>query len=266
MANNGVNIPNTRPLRLLVTGLSGTLAPHLARAAAAVGWTVFGWPRSEIDPEQADGARAWLATQRPQAIAHLGMGSAAWAGLLAAHAAQQQVPMLFTSTAMVFDHEPDGPHLPHELRTAKDDYGRYKIACEDASAAANPAASIVRIGWQIDADAAGNNMLMALDDWQRREGRVAASRAWIPACSFMADTVQGLLQLLDAPLPGFVHLDSNALEGHSFDRVAAALREHFGREDWHIEVNEAYRHDQRLVGGEPSSPPLSTRLPGLLSR
>lgn len=253
-------------MKLLITGLHGTLAPKLAALARQRGHQVLAWDRQQIDPNDAVAAQAWLAGQRLDGIAHLAMGSSAWAALLAAYAAQQHLPMLFTSTAMVFDHEPDGPHHPHDQRTAKDDYGRYKIACEDAVAAANPAASIVRIGWQIDGEAAGNNMLMALDDWQQREGRVAASRAWIPACSFMADTAQGLLQLLNEPLPGFVHLDSNALEGHSFDQVAVALREHFGREAWHIEVNEAYRHDQRLVGRPSGVPPLSARLPSLLKR
>ena len=253
-------------MKLLITGLNGTLAPKLAVLARQRGHQVLAWDRQQIDPNDAAAAHAWLADQRPDAIAHLAMGASDWAGLLAAHAAQQQLPMLFTSTAMVFDHAPDGPHRRHDLRNAKDDYGRYKIACEDAVAAADPAASIVRIGWQIDAEAAGNNMLMALDAWQQREGRVAASRAWIPACSFMEDTAQGLLQLLDAPVPGVVHLDSNALEGHSFDQVAAALREQFGREAWQIEVNEAYRHDQRLGGGGALVPPLSARLPGLLRR
>lgn len=253
-------------MKLLITGLNGTLAPKLAALARQRGHQVLGWDRQHIDPNDAAAAQAWLAEQRPDAIAHLAMGASDWAGLLAAYAAQQHIPMLFTSTAMVFDHEPDGPHQPNDLRTAKDEYGRYKIACEDAIAAANPAASIVRIGWQIDGEAAGNNMLMALDEWQHREGRVAASRAWLPACSFMADTAQALLQLLEAPMPGFIHLDSNALEGHSFDRVAAALREQFGREAWQIEVNEAYRHDQRLGGGGAAVPPLSARLPALIRR
>ena len=253
-------------MKLLITGLNGTLAPKLATLARQQGHQVLGWDRQQVNPGDPAAATAWLTAQQPDAIAHLAMGSSDWAGLLAGYAARQQLPMLFTSTAMVFDHEPDGPHHPQDQRTAKDDYGRYKIACEDAVAVAHPAASVVRIGWQIDGEAAGNNMLMALDEWQRREGKVAASRAWIPACSFMEDTAQGLLKLLDAPLSGFVHLDSNALEGHSFDRIVAALRECFGREAWRIEVHEAYRHDQRLVGGPALVQPLSVRLPGLLRR
>lgn len=252
-------------MRLLITGLGGTLAPRLAQAARAAGITVLGWDRRAVPADASAEARAWLRAQAPDAIAHLAMGSADWAALLAAHAGERGLPMVFTSTAMVFHHEPDGPHRLFDQRTAQDDYGRYKIACEDAVGAANAAVSVARIGWQIDGQAAGNNMLMALDEWQRREGRVAASRAWIPACSFMDDTAQALLALLHSPLPGLVHLDSNAREAHSFDRIVQALRLRFTREDWQVEVHEAYRHDQRLLGGELLMPPLSARLPGLLA-
>lgn len=250
-------------MRLLITGLRGTLAPKLAEAAQAAGHEVLAWDRQAVDPQLAAAAERCLADLAPDAIAHLAMGDAAWAALLARHAAQRGQPMVFTSTAMVFDHEPDGPHGLLDARTAKDDYGRYKIACEDAVLAAHPGASVARIGWQIDPTATGNNMLMALDDWQRRDGKVAASRAWRPACSFMADTVAALLQLLVKPAPGLVHLDSNADEGHSFDRIVAALRERFQRHEWQLAVHEDYRHDQRLRGGGERMPGLAERLPAL---
>lgn len=250
-------------MKLLVTGLKGTLAPKLAQAARQQGHEVLGWDRHQIDPNDSAAAQAWLAEQQPDAIAHLAMGSSDWAALLASYAALQQLPMLFTSTAMVFDHEPDGPHRPRDARTAKDDYGRYKIACEDAVSAANPLATIARIGWQIDPTATGNNMVMALDDWQRREGKVAASSAWRPACSFMDDTAAALLALLLAPVAGVVHLDSNAAEGHSFDAIVRGLREHLGRREWQVSGHADYRHDQRLAGGEGRMPGLSVRLPAL---
>lgn len=250
-------------MRILITGLHGTLAPRLAEAARAAGHELLGWDRSQLPPDDAAASQAWLEAQAVDAIAHLAMGSPDWAALLARHGAQRALPMVFTSTAMVFHHEPDGPHALHAARTAQDDYGRYKIACEDAVQAAHPGATVARIGWQIDPTASGNNMLMALDDWQRREGRVAASRAWRPACSFMQDTAAALLRLLVEPAPGLVHLDSNAEEGHSFDRIVAALREQYQRHDWQLTVHEDYRHDQRLQGGAARLPGLSARLPGL---
>lgn len=253
-------------MRWLVTGLNGTLAPQLAQAASRAGADVIGWDRAQADPTDAAACTAWLQALAPDAIAHLAMGPARWAGQLAAHAAQRNLPLLLTSTAMVFHHQPDGPHAAGDERTAQDDYGRYKIECEDAVLAAWPGASVVRIGWQIDPAQPGNNMLLALDDWQRSQGEVATSRAWRPACSFMVDTAQALVALLLQPRAGVVHLDSNADEGHSFDRIAAALKQAFARDQWRLRLHDDYRHDQRLAGGGDRVPPLSARLPRLLAQ
>lgn len=252
-----------RGLRILITGLNGTLAPVLAEAALRAGHHVLGWDRERVPPGDAGFGQAFLDAGSPDAIAHLATGDEAWAGLLAHWAAAHGRPFVFTSTAMVFHHEPDGPHRPQDERTAQDGYGRSKIRCEDAVLAAHAGATVARIGWQIDPARSGNNMLVQLDGWQRREGAVAASRAWKPACSFMADTAGALLGLVEQPQPGVVHLDSNADEGHGFDRVVAALKQAFGREHWQLRVHEDYRHDQRLAGGGARMPPLSARLPAL---
>ncbi|MGQ3053567.1 MAG: sugar nucleotide-binding protein [Roseateles sp.] len=243
-------------MRILITGLNGTLAPRLAEAARAAGHEVVGWDRRAVNPDDEALSAAWLSAQSVDAVAHLGMGSARFAGWLASRCPN----FLFTSTAMVFDHEPDGPHDVGDARSAKDDYGRYKIECEDAVLLANDTPVIARIGWQIDPTQPGNNMLMALDDWQTREGRVAASSAWTPACSFMADTAAALLSLMERRLPGIFHLDSNAEEAWRFDELARALAQKF-RRDWRVEAHQDYRHDQRLVGGSSRLPPLSARLP-----
>ena len=251
-------------MRVLVTGLNGTLAPKLAHALAAAGHTVVGWARQSVPPEDAQASARWLKQSDVDAIAHLAMGTAAWATQLATFAAQSALPFIFTSTAMVFDHLPDGPHAPLDERTAKDDYGRYKIGCEDAIRAVYAAATIARIGWQIDATARGNNMLMALNDSQQREGVVAASRAWTPACSFMDDTAAALVSLLESPRAGVHHLDSNAGEGHHFAAIVKALRTQFNCPHWHIREHEDYVHDQRLIGGEAAMPPLSRQLLALV--
>jgi dTDP-4-dehydrorhamnose reductase len=250
-------------MRLLITGLSGTLAPVLAQAATEHGHQVLGWNRQQVPPQDLQAASTWLEKTAPDAVAHLATGAAAWAGWLAAWAHARGLPLLLTSTAMVFHHQPDGPHDVHDLRTAQDDYGRSKIANEDAVLAAHPQASVARIGWQMDAQRPGNNMLMQLDQWQAQQGEVAASRAWRPACSFMADTAAALLALLEQPMPGLLHLDSNARTAASFDRIVAALRGQLGRTHWRLRVHEDYVHDQRLVGGPMTLPPLHQRLPAL---
>lgn len=245
-------------MRLLVTGLSGTLAPVLARAARARGHAVLGFDHRLLAAGGPDAMARYLALQRPDAVAHLAMAGAPESAALAAWAAARGLPFVMTSTAMVFHHQPDGPHAVDDPPNAQDDYGRGKAAAEAAVRTAHPGASIVRIGWQIDAEARGNNMLRTLDDWQRTQGEVAASAAWKPACSYMADTAEALLKLL--PMPGVHHVDSNATEGWHFAELVLALARAHQRSQWQVRRHGDYRHDQRLAGGERHVPPLSARL------
>jgi dTDP-4-dehydrorhamnose reductase len=254
-------------MRILVTGLNGTLAPHLARIARARSHEVIGWDRSTVSPDDPAAGEAFLRNARPDAIAHLGFGSEAWAERLAVWTAARDQAFVFTSTAMVFDHVPNGPHRVNDERTAKDEYGRYKIRCEDAIRAASPNACIARIGWQIDVDeggrASGNNMLAALDAEQSRDGRIRASTQWRPACSFMSDTAAALLQIIEQRVAGTVHLDSNANDALDFHSLVHALKLRFARPTWRIESHEEYVHDQRLLADDDAAvrlPPLTLRL------
>jgi dTDP-4-dehydrorhamnose reductase len=252
---------------VLVTGAGGSLGPHVVAAAQARGWQVLAWDRRQVPPEDEAACARHLAATPADAVLHLALGSERWAAQIAAHAAAHGLPFVLTGSAMVFHHQPDGPHAPHHERNAQDDYGRYKARVEELVRQAHPGATVARIGWQIDprpeAAPSSNHMLATLDRWQREEGAVRASRLWRPACSFMPDTAAALLDLLDAPEAGAVHLDSNARAGHSFDVIVAALAERFERSAWRIEPTDAYRHDQRLVGDEDRLPPLAARLPRL---
>lgn len=250
-------------MKFVVTGMRGTLAPVVARAARDRAIHVTTWDRARVDPNDVAASAAWLDEERPDAILHLATGGVDWTLRLARYASKRSLPFVFTSTAMVFHHEPDGPHRVDDARTAQDDYGRSKIACEDAVLTAHPGASIARIGWQIDPAQPGNNMLLALDAWQARDGHVAASRAWRPACSFMEDTAATLVDLAQRRLPGVHHFDSNAVEGHDFAAIVRALKHRFDRSAWVLREHEEYRHDQRLIGGALTAPPLSLRLPAL---
>ena len=130
----------------------------------------------------------------------------------------------------------------------------------------HPSACIARIGWQIDPSQPGNNMLFALDEWQSRKGRISASEAWIPACSFMEDTASALFRLLQRSSSGVTHIDSNANEAFNFATIDTALKGVFDREPWQVQPNRDYVHDQRLLSGEQLVPPISARLSSLLRR
>ena len=246
-------------MTVLITGLGGTLAPVLGEAFAGRGETVVGWDRGRVDPNDRAAGEALLDELDPAAVCHLAMGAEAWAATLAAWCRSRSRPFLFTSTAMVFDRAPDGPHRVGDPRTAKDDYGRYKIRCEDAIRGASNGAIVARIGWQIGEARGGNNMLEALYRMAEVSGAVRASRAWIPACSFMRDTADGLLTLLDRSEPGVYHLDANADSALDFPTIARRLARRHGA-DWRIEVNDDYLHDQRLPDSRVALPPLTARL------
>ena len=246
-------------MTVLITGLGGTLAPVLGEAFAGRGETIVGWDRGRVDPDDRAAGEALLDELDPTVVCHLAVGAEAWAATLAAWCRSRSRPFLYTSTAMVFDQVPDGPHRVGDPRTAKDDYGRYKIRCEDAIRGASNAAIVARIGWQIGEARGGNNMLEALYRMAEVSGAVRASRAWIPACSFMRDTADALLTLLDRGEPGVYHLDANAGSALDFPTIARRLARLHGA-DWKIEVNDDYLHDQRLPDSRVALPPLTARL------
>lgn len=252
----------TRPW--LVTGLTGTLAPHVADVLRAQGHSVVGWNRHLVPADDSPHARAYLADTDPVGILHLAIGSEAWAGLLAGHAAQRALPLVFTSTVMVFHHDPDGPHRPGDPTTSQDGYGQLKIRSEDAIRAAYPGAVIARIGWQMHPAGKGNNMIRQLGEQQAEHGVIRASRLWLPACSFMTDTARALVTLAQGGAAGTVHLDSNAQDALSFAELVRALAQQLHL-PWQVEETDDYRHDQRLVDDVQRMPGLRAALDSLRS-
>jgi dTDP-4-dehydrorhamnose reductase len=243
-------------MHLLLTGATGTVGGAVAAAAAAAGWTVTPWDRRRASPDD-PGAIDWMVeTTAPDAIAHLAMGAPSWAGQMARLAERAGAPFVFTSTASVF--APPGPHAPGDERTAVDDYGRYKIECEDRVREASGRAVVVRLGYQIDLRRGGNNMAAHLRQ-QAEAGPIRASADWVPATSLLDDTAAVLLALLAAPLPGPHHVDANAAEAWTYPQIVRAIAAALHR-DWAIEETHDRVDDQRLLQSLPIAP-LSARLP-----
>ncbi len=245
-------------MRILVTGMSGTVAPRFAGAARSSGHEVTPWLREQVSPDDPHACQRFLDDQRPDAIVHMAFGAEGWAGQLAGHARHRGIPFAFTSTTMVFAARPDGPYSISSPRTATDEYGAYKIRCEDAIWSANPDAMIARLGYQIDPDGRGNTMVAHTDAQQAAAGSVSASRHWIPACAFLDDTVDALLALVVDPQPGLHHLDANARTAWSHARILHSLAVALGR-SWEIVETDEPIHDQRLIDS-PRIAGLDTRL------
>lgn len=243
-------------MRLLLTGSNGTVGTRVRETAADRGWEVARWDRSTASPDDPAAISAHVSQVAPDAVLHLAMGAPSWAAQLGTTAAQAGIPYVFTSTASVF--APPGPHRIADERTATDDYGRYKIECEDAVRSASDQAVVVRLGYQIDLAAGGNNMGAHLRD-QAAAGPVPASSGWTPATSMLSDTVTALLDLLERPRPGLHHLDANAEEAWRYPQIVRAVAVALGAQ-WSIAESSDRVDDQRLLESLPIAP-LSTRLP-----
>jgi dTDP-4-dehydrorhamnose reductase len=226
--------------------MSGTVAPRFALAASAAGHDITPWPRDQVAPDDPRACQRFLDEQSPHAIVHMAFGAESWAGQLAGHARHRDIPVVFTSTTMVFAARPNGPYTIFSPRTATDDYGAYKIRCEDAIWSANPEAMVARLGYQIDPDGRGNNLVAHTDAKQAAGGSVPASRRWVPACAFLDDTASVLLSLLTEPQRGLHHLDSNARTAWTHARLLRSLAEALGR-SWEIVETDEPDHDQRLI-------------------
>jgi len=232
---------------LLITGMHGNLAPVVARRFAQDGWQIVSWDRAQVDPGDPDACYRFWDAVRPDAVCHLALGSEEWAARMALIAAGERIPYLFSSSVMVFDGHSGGPFGEFTESNASDEYGRYKIRCEECIRQCNPDAMVARIGWQIGSERGGSSMLEHL--WQQMEtrGRIAASTAWYPACSLMTDTAQGMLELVKRRQPGVFHLDSNARDRFNFFEVVTALKTLHRADSWRIEANQDYANDQRLL-------------------
>jgi len=245
-------------MRILVTGANGTVAPKLIAHAVSQGHDVVAWDRIAVDPNDPGAVDSFVRDVSPDAICHLAFGARSWAGQLAWLAGTRDIPFVYTSTAMVFDERPQGPYSIHATRNSTNDYGQYKISCEDAIWASNPAAMIARIGYQMDPDGIGNNMVAHLDTQSADAGVVHASTLWIPACAFLQDTAAALLSLVTDPERGLHHLDSNADDAWTYYEIVLGLRASLQR-NWIVEASELPDHDQRLVRSDRIAP-LHTRL------
>lgn len=245
--------------RVIVTGLNGTLAPVLAAKLQKLGFEVVPWDRKNVPPENPQACEAFISEVNPTYVCHLAMGDADWAASLAQITSKLNIPLLFSSTAMVFDQHPNGPHQVADLRTAKDDYGKGKIACEDVIKHYNSQALIVRIGWQIDWQSDGNNMFASLKQMQQKQGKIQASKAWVPATSMMTDTCDAFIQLLQQGKTGTYQVDSNRNDALTFAQLVTLIKQKFNL-DWVVQVTEDYEHDQRLPDPRLKIPNISSHL------
>lgn len=244
-------------MNILITGVNGTVAPVLADLCRQNSHTVTAWDRSKISPDDPDACLKYMKTLKPDLIFHLAMGGPEWAREMADYAHRAGIPYLFTSTVNVFDLSKSGPYPLDKLPDAEDDYGRYKQVCEKMILDVSPSAIIARIGWQIGHEAGSNNMVDFLQKQQEEHGFVEASDQWIPSCSCLEDTAEGLYKLGLSGASGIYQLEGNP--GLSFYEITSAIKDRCSPSP-QIRKVEEFRRDNRMMDERIILSPITGRI------
>lgn len=257
-------------MRALITGRHGTVGSALAEHLEAGGWDVVGWDRAAVPIDDYHRMEAFVRDAAPDIVYHLAVASRPtgrpneswlvnyeWTSELAWITRVLGLRFVFTSTVMVFTPANPGPYTTDHAPDEQHGYGFEKRRAEERVWHQNPLATIARLGWQIGSAAGSNNMIDYLESHQQREGRVRASRRWLPACSMLEDTAAALARLATSD-HGLYQLDSN--RHWSFHDIAEALNKvHGGR--WTIEPHDDFEYDQRMLDVRFEMPSLEERLP-----
>ena len=183
-----------------------------------------------------------------------------WSSELAWICRQLGIGFLFTSSVLVFSNQAQGPFTLESIPDAEEGYGYEKMRAETRVLEQYPEAWVLRLGWQIAEAGPGNHMVEHCVQQMKENGVVRASRRWLPACSFLDDTVDAVVRCVrDAWAPGMYMLDSNSTSALTFEAIVRRLNEQRGR-PWRVEANEDFVYDQRMIDPRSGMASLSRRL------
>ncbi len=243
-------------MKAIVTGTGGTVAPVLVESLRAAGHDVVAWDRQRVSTDDQEAVAEFIRTAQPDWFFHLATGSPVWAEWIAGLCAELDIRFLYTSSVSVYASTQHGPFTVTDKPVPTDEYGLYKRDCEQRVLAANPAAQVARLGWQIGMGPGGNQMVDYLDRTFCEQGRIAASIHWIQACSFLDDTVAGLIEIMASQRAGIYHVDGNP--GLSFYEIVQGLNELMGNA-WVVVPDEAPRLNNRLLDSRIRVKPITER-------
>lgn len=229
-------------MRVIMTGMNGTVAPYAAKELMVCGHTVIPWDRKAVPTDSLLKTREFLLRERAEYVLHIAMGPEQWARDMAQVCAQHGIGFLFTSTVDVLSDKNSGPYTPKDQPFSVTDYGKYKIRCEEMIKSVNPDARIVRLGWQIGREPGSNNMVDFLSKQMKDNGVIRAGRRWYPSCSYLWDTSEALLTAMGLP-PGTYLFNANV--NMSFYEIVQTLqKEH---PDFLVEESVGLVRDDRMI-------------------
>lgn len=242
-------------MNVILTGITGTLAPFVLEELEKHGHRVTLWQREDVNLENSEEIRKYIEKQNPDYFIHIATGPESWLDAILDVLVNLEIPLLWTSSEAVFGSHQIGPFDVDSMPEPRDEYGKYKRHIEEMIIKKYPERShIVRLGWQIGNKPEKNNMLAYLVQGKNIE----ASTNWILSTSFMEDTAEALVKLLDSTDFGICHLDSNQ-DDLSFYEIVIELKEKYNLLINIIQKSEPIRNN-RLVAKRDSIASIGDRL------
>lgn len=242
--------------RALITGSHGTIGSELKNFLTKRGLDIICWNREKISCLDYNAIEKFIHSTRPDIIYHLGAITSLkpeeregswevnyeWTSILAQITKLFGIKFIYTSTAMVFSISQQGPFTIQSLPAEEHGYGYEKRISEKRVFEQNTDAIILRLGWQIS-EKGKNTMLFYLNTIMDSHGEIWASTRWLPACSFLEDTIIILYELRNFH-QGLYMADAN--EKWNFFEIVSALKYYYGK-NWKIIPTYDLVHDQRMI-------------------
>jgi len=259
-------------MKIAVTGSGGTIGSALVPYLKSLGHQVVSWDRSKVPITEYWAMEEFLRSEKVGALFHLAVPSKPtgtpneswivnyqWTSELAWICRELSIVFVYVSTVMVFSSQKQGPFTVDTPPDAGDGYGMEKRLAEERVFHQNPASRVLRLGWQIGGPPSSNNMVDFLDDQFTADGLVSCSTQWLPACSFLEDSVPVLGSMIDRD-PGLYQFDTN--QKWNFYQIAFALNKTLGKK-WKITATDTFVFDQRMVDPRLPAVSLKSRLSSL---
>ncbi len=234
-----------KSLDYLVTGAGGQLGRAVLDAASGRGENAVGARHADLAVEDADAVASWVAEHRPRFVLHCG----AWTQVdaceedperaqlvngqgtanVARACAEHGVGMVYVSTDFVFDGSRQEPYRESDPTHPTSEYGRSKLAGEQAVLAADrPDFYVVRTSWVFGPG--GHNFPRTMLRLGREGGPLRVVDDQLGSPSMTRDIAEALLDLASSGAePGIYHAANEGV--CSWHRFAVEILERAGMGD-----------------------------------